>query len=395
MFSMGGLGNERHHDHHLNADGLNVAILSGLLTNYIANAIPSAPSYRTSPKVHHRHRDHRDDYIYVDPFYNDQFKTYTLEETAKEKEIREMYEDKHEDIRREDFRGHIALINLAKHAGYEKIKTEIAMLKPLKELEPIDRFKHSALAGFPQNELDENIFDSIYSNEKLLSNDRITLYNLLISPDKGYGAYSYKLLEFPLLNKVDSSIASSCYQHAIALQRKLEKPQESKIWEIISIHGNVNELLSLTKTLLAYGHAQKSMEFIKNWIDTLQSPTACIEFYNSFHVLLNQSELKDLDTYINKMVKDRILAIEINTNPKDLAPAIAEEKFLNTRRPSQFQFFTQLFNTSSAGILDQVKKNQLGKAKSLLAKKEQENKKKLEEKLEEHSKVEYLAQNRR
>lgn len=62
---------------------------------------------------------------------------------------------------------------------------------------------------------------------------------------------------------------------------------------------------------------------------------------------------------------------------------------------SQFQFFTQLFNTSSAGILDQVKKNQLGKAKSLLAKKEQENKKKLEEKLEEHSKVEYLVQNRR
>ncbi|MHB1947456.1 MAG: hypothetical protein ACYCQI_05020 [Gammaproteobacteria bacterium] len=169
-----------------------------------------------------------------------------------------------------------------------------------------------------------------------------------------------------------------------SLKRKSlqEQKKESEVLYLLTNASSLSYGKEMTHLLLQIKEARLCLWFIKNWLNARHSPSECIDYYNAILPIIRQSELQEFESYINKLVKIRILTIALET--KEIAKTFTtplEESFLNERRPSKYRLFTQLFDTSSKKIYDKIKNKKLDEAKLDLVSKQEKNEKILEEQL--------------
>lgn len=298
---------------------------------------------------------------------------------AREKEAREKEEmqrieriaaDK-EAKRQANKLAHIQLISLAETNTFKQLAQYITSLNHLK-LEADDK------DYLPQDAKDQTVFNAMYKNAKLDSDMRLQLLSMLST--KGYDVWSYCLSPF-VVEMTDPLIVATYYNFMLNHEKdEFKLTNEKLIWKVFAkldektrTEQTVNIINSMIKHLSNENGIVRFIEFIDFNIHACKTPEETLKFYNQCSALITKfNNSYDFDTDFKKMAKLHLLSLEMQAKQKtERATEVKESsvmnkaeivEFLNTRRPSLFQYFTQRRNTTSMNTHIKIQENKLTEA---------------------------------
>lgn len=217
-----------------------------------------------------------------------------------------------------------------------------------------------------------SIFDAIYQNEKLNDNHRCRLMSFLFD-ELRYNVFFNDFLDKHYL-KLQPEFLFNCFRAVTNGYDQYLVHRDQISQRLASFTEKYAYCLSLMITLLYRRAPYAAYSFINESINSLNNSSECVQFYNNISELAHELDLKELIVPINKMIKNRILMIDIERPTRESKDSIeVKEKFLNTRNPSAFQFITQYTNTPSTKLLQQIREAKSDKPKTTLTGKKIKN----------------------
>lgn len=272
-----------------------------------------------------------------------------------------------EEKRCENFKEHVALIDIAEKISFEKLMDSIYKLQPLRH--PPERFRDSPFQGFPITDSEENLFFSILKN-KLLSEKEIFVVLDFLFFELDYMEFREKLFTSPayeLLLKEERLInilyENYIYHLRFGLQSNVTLEQEDEIWGVLfktQSRFNLNEIFKLLKQdeILPLN---KLLTFTKKWFETSPTPQDVINTYDMLAKINIKRSDEDRHTryYILKMAKQNVLSFSLESKYSKPQPEEDIKHFLDY----SFSIFSCFHRTASRKIYDKMQKNfQAGRA---------------------------------
>lgn len=291
---------------------------------------------------------------------------------------------------------HRALVSLPSTIEFKELKSEISKLAPINEIEDHYFF-------LPTLDGKKSIFNIILENKNFNTEQKIELIELL--GNKSYDKYFYHLCTNPLLQQLEKQqtdliIVAFAYRNMISKkQGSITPEQQIEIWKALrklDAKHRIDAICQIIAAMKYVNDARQLYQYIEFNINECNSPIEIIDFYNRCSSLLKGTYFEVINTNIFKHAKLRVLTLqaeekqipedkEAKTTTLSTTEKLIVEKFLNMRRPSKFQFFTQRMNTSSMEIYNKVEEKKLTpeQARAKINAKAEKNARSLQKKLDE------------
>lgn len=197
-----------------------------------------------------------------------------------------------------------------------------------------------------------NVFTKILSNRRLTEANKITVIDSLIQ-SFGSAYHPIDLFDEPVLSgliKHPKMLHDKYrYYHDNIHRQYIPLECEHKIWHTL-IQSRLESPESLIKRL-KQNNRKRTFAFAIDWINTLNDPTAIIQFYRFVKREATNADQtvfyldKDVCDELHKIAKQRILQITKNQHHKQLDDNICD--FLGEHRSWFGKMFGCFFNTTS------------------------------------------------